>query len=75
MKTQEQVDDLIKVIDAAEEKESVTNQMEAAIFEFLNEKLKKEESRHVTLTEEAYETLVKSGKVDPDSIYLTFEKD
>ena len=32
MKTQEQVDDLIKVIDAAEEKESVTNQMEAAIF-------------------------------------------
>ena len=75
MKTQEQVDDLIKVIDAAEEKERVTNQMEAAIFEFLNEKLKKEESRHVTLTEEAYETLVKSGKVDPDSIYLTFEED
>lgn len=40
-KTQEFIDDLITVIDSAEAAESVTNQMVAAVFDFLNESLKK----------------------------------
>ena len=38
MKSQEHIDDLIKVILTAEEKESVSNQMVGEVLEFLNEK-------------------------------------
>lgn len=37
MKSQEHIDDLIKVILTAEEKESVSNQMVGEVLEFLNE--------------------------------------
>lgn len=73
MATQEYIDDLIQLIDTAEDKESVTNQMVATVFDFLNKKMKKEEERHVTLTENEYEKLVQSGKTDPDSLYMIYE--
>ena len=38
MKSQEHIDDLIKVILTAEEKESVSNQMVGEVLEFLNER-------------------------------------
>ena len=40
MATQEYIDDLIIVIETAEDAESVTNQMVAAVLGFLNEHLK-----------------------------------
>ena len=40
MATQEYIDDLIIVIETAEDAESVTNQMVAAVLDFLNEHLK-----------------------------------
>lgn len=73
MTRQEYIDDLIRLIDTAEDKESVTNQMEAAVLDFLNKKMKKEEARHIILTEGEYEKLVQSGKVVPDSIYMIYE--
>ena len=38
MKNQQQIDDLIKIIGAAEDNESVTNQMVAEVLAFLNER-------------------------------------
>ena len=37
--------------------------------------LEKRVVTHIFLTEKEYEALVNSGKVDPDSIYLTFEEE
>lgn len=54
MKTQKQIDDLIEQIRAAEEKESVTNEMEADVLEFLNEKIKPFDKKHEVMSEEEY---------------------
>ena len=54
MKTQKQIDDLIEQIRTAEEKESVTNEMEADVLEFLNEKTKPFDKKHEVMSEEEY---------------------
>ena len=53
MATQEYIDDLIIVIETAEEAESVTNQMVAAVLDFLNVNLKKSARGEEIQTEEA----------------------
>lgn len=72
MKTQKQVDDLIKIIETAEDKESVTNQMVAEVLEFINEKNKTLDGKHVVISEEKYEKI----KVpDPDIFYYIYEEE
>ena len=53
MATQEYIDDLIIVIETAEDAESVTNQMVAAVLDFLNVNLKKVSQGEEVLEEEA----------------------
>lgn len=72
MKTQKQVDDLIKIIETAEDKESVTNQMVAGVLEFINEKNKTLDGKHVVISEEKYE---KIKEPDPDIFYYTYEEE
>lgn len=55
---------------------SYGNRVDAVICQdFFTKELQKIKNVCVFLTEQEYEALVKSGKVDPDSIYLTFEED
>ena len=60
MKTQKQIDDLIEQIRTAEEKESVTNEMEADVLEFLNEKTKPFDKKHEVMSEEEYSRIILS---------------
>lgn len=53
MATQEYIDDLILVIETAEDAESVTNQMMAAVLDFLNVNLKKVSQNEKIQEEEA----------------------
>ena len=53
MATQEYIDDLIIVIETAEDAGSVTNQMVAAVLDFLNVNLKKVSQGEEVLEEEA----------------------
>ena len=70
MKTQKQIDDLIEQIRTAEEKESVTNEMEADVLEFLNEKTKPFDKKHEVMSEEEYSRIEKS---EPNTFYYTYE--
>lgn len=70
MKTQKQIDDLIEQIRAAEEKESVTNEMEADVLEFLNEKTKPFDKKHEVMSEEEYGRI---EKPEPNTFYYTYE--
>jgi len=86
MKKQKQIDDLIEQIKLAEEKESVTNEMEAVVLEFLNGKTKSLEGRHktmgeklgnlanrdVVMSEDEYEKLPVKN---PDAFYYTYEEE
>ena len=70
MKTQKQIDDLIEQIRTAEEKESVTNEMEADVLEFLNEKTKPFDKKHEVMSEEEY---CRIEKPEPNTFYYTYE--
>ena len=70
MKTQKQIDDLIEQIRAAEEKESVTNEMETDILEFLNEKIKPFDKKNEVMSEEEYS---KIKNPDSNTFYYTYE--
>lgn len=70
MKTQKQIDDLIQKIGTAEDKESVTNQMEADVLEFLNEKTKPFDKKHEVMSEEEYKGI---KNPDPNTFYYTYE--
>lgn len=48
MSTQESVDNLITIIENAEEAESITNEMVATVFDHLNEKCKANENSSST---------------------------
>ena len=70
MKTQNQIDDLIEQIRAAEEKESITNEMEADVLEFLNEKIKPFYKKLEVMSEEEYS---KIKNPDSNTFYYTYE--
>ena len=70
MKTQKQIDDLIEQIRTAEEKESVTNEKEADVLEFLNEKTKPFDKKHEVMSEEEYSRI---EKPEPNTFYYTYE--
>ena len=70
MKTQKQIDDLIEQIRTAEEKESVTNEMEADVLEFLNEKTIPFDTKHEVMSEEEYSRI---EKPEPNTFYYTYE--
>ena len=70
MKTQKQIDDLIEQIRTAEEKESVTNEMEADVLEFLNEKTKPFDKKHEVMSEKEYSRI---EKPEPNTFYYTYE--
>lgn len=70
MKTQKQIDDLIEQIRTAEEKESVTNEMEADVLEFLNEKTKPFDKKHEVMSKEEYSRI---EKPEPNTFYYTYE--
>ncbi len=72
MKTQKQIDDLILIIETAEDRESVTNQMVADVLGFLNNKNKAFDKKHVVMSEEAFE---KIKKPDPDIFYYIYEEE
>ena len=70
MKTQKQIDHVIDQIRTAEEKESVTNEMEADVLEFLNEKTKPFDKKHEVMSEEEYSRI---EKPEPNTFYYTYE--
>lgn len=70
MKTQEQIDDLIQVIGTSEDEGSVTNQMEAEVLEFLNEKIKPLDKKHEVMSEDEFS---KIKEPDPNTFYYTYE--
>ena len=70
MKTQKQIDELIEQIRTAEEKESVTNEMEADVLECLNEKTKPYDKKHEVMSEEEYSRI---EKPEPNTFYYTYE--